>query len=511
MIHVKDNGEFNIIPDINYDIVFNNKMDYEFIYISIGSKINEEKSNAYFQMFPTFLQNKKSLVICIDDFSESSFMIMENKKAIKEHKLKYNCDIFIVNGYFNHLEFIKIFSILFEKLRDVNVDKYLIASYIRFRNEVKKDYPEKMFFENYMLSINTLLQEPSNIVFLDNFYLWCGYNNKFLNNIITSLRFYYENKNFEMIYNNSLSKNNTIVNILNNYLSNGELLNCENIKIIYSDILTKTYINYNIKNKQTFLRLINLFVTFCKKSIDICCVSEYSELFLINNDTPLMNNDTPEIIVGGVKKFGKDININSKIKDFYNKVKKYKIEDIIYIDETSIKSLQKRNRCYSNKGKRCVIKTQSQEVFKKYTGVFAISVNGVVNWDLYEKGGINTDRLIKFLEHNITSKLRNKLIILDNASAHRNEMIKALVNKHNNLLYTIPYQHFTNSIENYFSMLKSQLQKLDGLKYENLKENIQKVISGIPKEKYENIFKGAYERPEKYVSTNKTRKNKKKV
>jgi hypothetical protein len=45
-------------------------------------------------------------------------------------------------------------------------------------------------------------------------------------------------------------------------------------------------------------------------------------------------------------------------------VEKYKIEDIICIDETSIKSLQKRNRCYSNKGKQCVIKTQSQEVFK---------------------------------------------------------------------------------------------------------------------------------------------------
>ncbi len=135
-----------------------------------------------------------------------------------------------------------------------------------------------------------------------------------------------------------------------------------------------------------------------------------------------------------IKRFGKDININSKIKDFYDEVKKYKIEDIICIDETSIKSLQKRNRCYSNKGKRCVIKTQSQEVFKKYTGVFAISVNGVMHRDLYEKGGINTDRLIEFLEHNITSKLRNKLIILDNASAHRNERIKALVNKHNNLL-----------------------------------------------------------------------------
>ena len=193
-----------------------------------------------------------------------------------------------------------------------------------------------------------------------------------------------------------------------------------------------------------------------------------------------------------VKRFGKDIDITSKIKEFYDEVKKYKIEDIICIDETSIKSLQKRNHCYSNKGKRCVIKTQSQEVFKKYTGIFAISVNGVIHWDLYEKGGINTDRLINFLEHTITSKLRNKLIILDNASAHRNERIKALVNKHNNILYAVPYQHFTNSIENYFSMLKSRLQKLDGLKYENLKENINKVICEIPNEKYENIFKGAY-------------------
>ena len=61
-----------------------------------------------------------------------------------------------------------------------------------------------------------------------------------------------------------------------------------------------------------------------------------------------------------IKRFGKDININSKIKDFYDEVKKYKIEDIICIDETNIKSLQKRNRCYSNRCKRCVIKTQSQ-------------------------------------------------------------------------------------------------------------------------------------------------------
>jgi hypothetical protein len=38
--------------------------------------------------------------------------------------------------------------------------------------------------------------------------------------------------------------------------------------------------------------------------------------------------------------------------------------------------------------------------------------------------------------------------------------IKELVNKNNKILYSVPYQHFTNSIENYFSMLKSRLYKV---------------------------------------------------
>ena len=66
------------------------------------------------------------------------------------------------------------------------------------------------------------------------------------------------------------------------------------------------------------------------------------------------------------KRFGKEININQKLKEFYNEIKKHKLEDIICIDETSISDLQKRHQCYSELGKRCVIKTQSQEVFKKY-------------------------------------------------------------------------------------------------------------------------------------------------
>ena len=209
------------------------------------------------------------------------------------------------------------------------------------------------------------------------------------------------------------------------------------------------------------------------------------------------------------KRFGKDININEKLKEFYKEIKKHNIKDIICIDETSINALQKRHHCYNDVGKRCVITTQSQEVFKKYTAIFAIGYKGVLGWTLYEKSGIDSIRLKKFLEDNITSKYKNKAIILDNASAHRNEIIKNLVNNDNKLIYSVPYQHFTNAIEHYFSILKSRLQKLEGLTYNELKLNIGKVINDIPKDTYKNLLIGSYKRDVVYVKKSSRKSSKK--
>lgn len=195
-----------------------------------------------------------------------------------------------------------------------------------------------------------------------------------------------------------------------------------------------------------------------------------------------------------IKRFGKDINIQKQIKDFYYNVNHYDVNDIICIDETSINALQSRNKCYSEKGKRCIIKTHSQEVFKKYTAIFAISIKGVIVYTLYEKGGIDSIRLIEFLETFITNKYKNKVIILDNASSHRNDGVKNTITKNNKLLYSVPYQHYTNAIEMFFSVLKSRLQKNSGLTYNELNENIQEVIKTIPKSYYKNIIKGTYNR-----------------
>ena len=84
-------------------------------------------------------------------------------------------------------------------------------------------------------------------------------------------------------------------------------------------------------------------------------------------------------------RYKKPIVIKNQIKEFYSKVKQYSLDDIICIDETSLNSFMIRRKCYEELGKRCVVKTDSQEVFKKYTGIFAISLKGVIRHEIYKK------------------------------------------------------------------------------------------------------------------------------
>ena len=73
------------------------------------------------------------------------------------------------------------------------------------------------------------------------------------------------------------------------------------------------------------------------------------------------------------------------------------------------------------------------------------------------------------------------------------------MNKDNKLLYSVPYQHFTNCIEGYFNVLKSKLNKKKGLGYEKLNKNVKEVLKDIPKKIYLNLFRGSYNRNKKYI------------
>lgn len=183
-------------------------------------------------------------------------------------------------------------------------------------------------------------------------------------------------------------------------------------------------------------------------------------------------------------RYRREISIKQEIEDFYKEISRHNLNDIICIDETSINSFEIRKHCYNKLGKRCVVKTEDQEVFKKFTCIMAINSRGCIGWELYEKGGIDSERLLTFLDTHITNRYRNKVIILDNASSHRNPGVKEKIRENNKLLYSVPYQHYTNAIENYFSVLKSKIRNSNLLGYRQLKNGLNGIINQITSETY---------------------------
>ena len=136
-----------------------------------------------------------------------------------------------------------------------------------------------------------------------------------------------------------------------------------------------------------------------------------------------------------------------------------------------------------------------------------------IYWDIcyfskryYWVSGIDSNRIVDFINKFINGKY--KFIILDNASSHRNQLVKDVIKKNTNLLYAVPYQHYTNAIEGYFNVLKSRLQKKKGLTYNELVNNVKDVLDEIPIYIYKNLIKGAYDRNEKYIKRPSTRKRK---
>lgn len=277
---------------------------------------------------------------------------------------------------------------------------------------------------------------------------------------------------------------------VNKYEKHKNIKRDEKVPIAYKVKQMHVKFILNELNKNKTITTNDLLINLQKKFPNLSLSQVHVSRIIKDNNISLKNTKLRHV---PITRFGKSIDVNQMLKTFYEKVNRYNLNDIICIDETSINALQVRKQCYSKVGKKCVIQTDSQEVFKKYTAIFAISTYGVIGFELYEKGGIDSQRLTTFINKYL-SKYKNKLIVLDNASSHRNENVKQLISKHNELLHSVPYQHFTNTIEQFFSVLKSKLHKMSGMSHSKLKRNIGEAIKLIPLEYYRKIFNGSYKR-----------------
>jgi transposase len=194
------------------------------------------------------------------------------------------------------------------------------------------------------------------------------------------------------------------------------------------------------------------------------------------------------------EKYGKLTNIKKELKNFYKEISKYSLNKIICLDETSIQPLMYQAYSKCDLGKRCIIKTDDNYIFKKFTLLCAISNSKCIGTTLYKEGGMNKERFVEFLEQNIFNKYKNHIIILDNAGSHNNNYVKqAIINSGNKYLFSIPYTPKCNAIEMWFSQIKHCLKiNKKILRYNELKEEIIKAIKQVKKENYKNYFDNAY-------------------
>tara|TARA_B110000908_G_C10226627_1_gene438292 strand:+ start:981 stop:1496 length:516 start_codon:yes stop_codon:yes gene_type:complete len=139
-------------------------------------------------------------------------------------------------------------------------------------------------------------------------------------------------------------------------------------------------------------------------------------------------------------------------------------------------------------------KTTNNAVFKKYTLICAINYQEIIGWELYEQGGINSERMVKFIKKYIDEKFKKNIIIMDNGGSHKsNQVKKAITDTKNTLLYSVPYRPKTNAIESFFSQLKHHFDfENKNVTFTNLKIALKKSIRKIKKEHYLNYMKYAY-------------------
>ena len=213
------------------------------------------------------------------------------------------------------------------------------------------------------------------------------------------------------------------------------------------------------------------------------------------------------------ERYGKPTDIKKELKAFYKEVSKYSLDKIICLDETSIQPsfIYEYSKCAL--GKRCIIKTDDNYVFRKFTLLCAISNSKCVGATMYEKGGMTKERFVEFLEANIFKKYKNYLTILDNAGSHNNDYVKeAILNSGNKYLFSLPYTPKTNSlIEQYFNQIKHYL-KLNKkvIKFDELVGEVKNAIKQVKKENYKNYFENAYKKDlyKDYVKKDSTLKRK---
>jgi len=203
---------------------------------------------------------------------------------------------------------------------------------------------------------------------------------------------------------------------------------------------------------------------------------------------------------------GKERNHKGEVQEYLKQARKYDLDKIICLDETAIYANLHPSYARCDIGKRCYIKSDDNKVFTHYSLLVAITNKKTIGWTIYEKGAVNAERLVGFINEFITGKYENNLVIMDNAMFHKSpEVKKAVAESKNTIQYTVPYYPRSNPIEQYFSQMKHYLKKESPISFADIKKVVEKSIAKVKEQNYNNYFLHAF-RSETLLKRRKTRR-----
>lgn len=133
--------------------------------------------------------------------------------------------------------------------------------------------------------------------------------------------------------------------------------------------------------------------------------------------------------------------------------------NIIYVDESGIDHNEVKSRSWSPIGKPTPSEQYGHR--NKRTTLIAWVRGDTVIAPLRFTGSTNTEIFNQWIEESLSQELKPwDVVVLDNASFHKSEKTKILIEKTGaKLLFLPPYSPDFNPIENYWALLKQYVRK----------------------------------------------------
>lgn len=140
------------------------------------------------------------------------------------------------------------------------------------------------------------------------------------------------------------------------------------------------------------------------------------------------------------------------------KLRKYRKQDIVYIDESGIESGIAPKKAWGKKGK--AIQDKKSGKFYRRTNIIAGLCNGEVYAPYIYNNTSNTESFNKWLQEGLLPELKaGQVVVMDNASFHKSQKTIDLIHEAGcEVLFLPAYSPDLNPIEKFWANLKTWLR-----------------------------------------------------